>query len=69
MAIITVVCREESYEDILIYTVHVRDPNDMAEVKSAIQLEREHDLEDEANEVEIFFAFPGDISPCADWRS
>ena len=69
MAIITVVCREESYEDILIYTVHVRDPNDHEEVKAAVQAERNNDLEDEANEVEIFFAFPGDIATCSDWRS
>ncbi len=65
---ITVVCQEAGYPDVLIYTVDVRNPDDRAEVQSAIQMEREHDLGDAANEMTVLFAFQGDISPRADWR-
>lgn len=66
---LTVICQEEGYPDILIYTVEVVNPNDQDEVKGAIQLERQHDLGDaDAGEMTPLFAFQGDISPRVDWR-
>jgi len=66
---ITVICREDGYEsNILIYTVDVRDPDDREEVEGAVQEAREADLEGEAGEMEVLFAFQGDLQPRADWR-
>jgi hypothetical protein len=68
MMTLTVVCQEEGYNDVLIYTVSVRDPNDRKEVTDAIQLERERDLWDDAKPMEVLFAFQGDLAPRVDWR-
>lgn len=74
MMTLTAVCREEGYPDILIYTVKVHNPDDKDEVQRAVQWERQRDLGDEeeggavANEMEIFFAFQGDLAPRVDWR-
>jgi len=69
MTKITAICIEESYTDILIYTVEVQNPANHDEVQKAIQVERERDLgKNEANYVRPLFAFQGDLMPCADWR-
>ena len=65
---LTVVCREAGYSDILLYTVQVANPDDYLEVKHAVQTERNRDLGDEAQEVELIVAFQGDIAPRVDWR-
>ena len=66
---LTVICQEDGYPDILIYTIDVRDPDNLKEVEDAINMERRHDLgDDDANDVTALFAFQGDLSPRADWR-
>ena len=67
MTTLSVICREEGYpNDILIYAVDA-DPNDEDAVQQAVQKERARDVDD-ANDMEILFAFAGDIDTVADWR-
>lgn len=68
MITITAVCREEGYSDILIYTVKVEDPDNYAEVQSAIQMERNRDIDGDTNEMEVLFTFLGDLYPRSDFR-
>lgn len=65
---LTVICRETgSYSDqILIYAVEA-DRNDAAAVQKAVENARESDLGQEV-EMEILFAYAGDINTVADWR-
>jgi hypothetical protein len=65
---VTAICQEKSYPDILIYTVTVSAPIDYAKVRLAVQREREFDLGEAAGEMDVMFCFPGDIVPCADFR-
>jgi hypothetical protein len=67
---LTVICREDGFDsNILIYTVDVRDPDDHDEVQREVQEAREADLDgEEAGEMEILFAFQGDIQTRVDWR-
>jgi hypothetical protein len=67
MTTITVVMQEEGYPDVLI-SVDVANPQDQEEVRAAVQVERNNDLEDAANPVTVLFAFAGDLHPIADWR-
>lgn len=77
MLTITAICQrpgrqEEGFlNDVLIYTVQVRDPDNYEEVQGAVQIERERDLGDdvEVGEVTVLFTFQGDISPRSDFRS
>jgi hypothetical protein len=65
---LTVICQEDGYPEPLIYTINA-DPNDKADVVSKICLERAADLGFEnLRDIEVLFAFAGDISPVADWR-
>ena len=65
---LTVVCREEGYDDILIYVVDANPKND-SEVQQAVQDQRAADLDGDASTMEVLFAFVGDLTPIADWRS
>jgi hypothetical protein len=65
---LTVICREDGYPNsILIYVVKPDDPENRAEVERLVQAERANDIED-AGEMEILFAFEGDLNPAHDWR-
>ncbi len=70
MATVTVVCQEDFFVEVLIYTVEVEHPTDMLEVQEAITAERQRDLgsESKPNEMVPLFAFSGDMYPIADWR-
>jgi hypothetical protein len=70
MTKLTVICRESGYEsNILIYVVEVDDPTHEAQVQAAVQAARERDIPpDEVNDMEILFAFAGDLAPTQDWR-
>ncbi len=66
---LTVICREDGtgYEqDVLIYDVKA-DPNDEEAVRKAVEEAREADLGEHVD-MEILFAFAGNISTVADWR-
>ena len=55
MTKITVICREDGYEHVLIYVVNVADPASRAEVRKAVQKERDSDLgADVTSDMEIF---------------
>jgi len=67
---ITVVCRESGSRysgDVLIYTVDA-DPSDAQAVETAVDAAHAADLGFDV-EMEILFAFAGDIQTVADWRS
>ena len=70
--IITVLIRDNypGYNDPLLYTVNVENPQDTLEVMHAVRAERLADLEDDDAELdlELLCAFQGDIRPLADWR-
>lgn len=66
---LTVICRESgsSYDsDILIYTVEA-DKADAGGLEAAVVKARENDLGFEV-EMEVLFAFAGDLMPVLDWR-
>ncbi len=66
---LTVVCAEGDHSlgaGILIYTVEA-DPNDQDDVTNAVEVARQHDLGEHVD-MEILFAFAGDIATIADWR-
>jgi hypothetical protein len=76
MQTITVICRE-TYPDPLIYTVQVADPTDEDAVRDAVLAARLDDLDAQddpdlrqvvEDNLQVFFAFPGDLSTVADWR-
>lgn len=66
---LTVICRESgsSYDgDVLIYTVDA-DKEDAEGLEAAVVEERANDLGFEV-EMEVLFAFAGDLMPVLDWR-
>ena len=65
---VTVICQEDGYQDILIYTIEVDDPEDYDKVQAAVQKERDADLGVDAGEMEPLFTFQGDLYPRSDWR-
>jgi hypothetical protein len=61
------------YHDPLIYTVDVANPSDQAEVLAAVTAERLNDLGGSGDDhhdldLELMFAFEGNLTPVADWR-
>ncbi len=74
---ITVIIRDnyssEFSREPLIYTVDVENPQNAEEVLRAVKLERAKDLSEDYEDpddidLDVFFAFPGDLTPIADWR-
>jgi hypothetical protein len=65
---LTVICQTQGFDNVLIYTVQVSDPDNRAEVQGAIN--RELGIEEgEANdELDLLFAFQGELAPRVDWR-
>ncbi len=71
MPTITVVVKDNyaGYGDPLIYTVDVENPQDRQEVYLAVESARRDDLGDGVDiDLELLFAFAGNVSTIADWR-
>ncbi len=77
MTRITVILRDNypGYHEPLIYAVDVVNPNDENEVTAAVRQERARDLGEPEDgtendlDLDIMFAFAGDIPTIADWRT
>ena len=72
---LTVVCRDKSnerhdYEGVLIYAVTADLANPPAIVRAIVDHRRNEIGNDDvaADDIELLFAFAGDLSPVADWR-
>jgi hypothetical protein len=68
MTTITVVMQERYTDNVLIYTVKVRNPDDYEEVKYAVEEEHLDHVGLIGNQCDPLFCFQGDICMRADWR-